>query len=70
MLFGRKYKKLLHTGLDSLKNGSKNVVHKTSGILGNKIADAVTNLFDEKIEETKPVEEIIISREGKKWTKH
>ena len=55
-------KKCWIQGLDSLKN----VVHNTSQILRSKIADAVTDLYDEKIEKTKPVEEIIISREGKK----
>ena len=55
-------KKCWIQGLDSLKN----VVHNTSEILRSKIADAVTDLYDEKIEKTKPVEEIIISREGKK----
>ena len=55
-------KKCWIQGLDSLKN----VVHNTSEILRSKIADAVTDLYDEKIEKTKPVEEIIISREGEK----
>ena len=54
-------KKCWIQGLDSLKN----VVHNTSEILRSKIADAVTDLYDEKIEKTKPVEEIIISFQGK-----
>ena len=54
-------KKCWIQGLDSLKN----VVHNTSQILRSKIADAVTDLYDEKIEKTKPVEEIIISFQGK-----
>ena len=60
-LLRKNIKKCWIQGLDSLKN----VVHNTSEILRSKIADAVTDLYDEKIEKTKPVEEIIISREGK-----
>ena len=33
--------KLVNTGLDSLKNASKKVVHKAGEFIGNKIADAV-----------------------------
>ena len=54
---------LLDTGLDFLKTASKKVVNKTGGFLGNKIADAVTNLYDNKIVKTKPVEEMIIPPE-------
>ena len=47
--FARKYKKqLLDTGLDSLKNTSKKVVHKTGEFSGNKFADTVTNSNDDK----------------------
>ena len=38
-------------------------MHKTSEFLGNKIVDTVTNLYDDKIVKTKPVEEIIIPAE-------
>ena len=39
----KKYlKKLLNTGLDSLKTASKKIVHETGELLGNKIVDAVT----------------------------
>ena len=45
-----KYKnQLLDTGLDSLKTASKKGVHITGEFLGNKIADLVTNSYDEKI---------------------
>ena len=53
----------MYTGLDSLKTTSKEVVHKTREFLGNKIADAVTNLYDNKIAKTKPAEEITIQPE-------
>ena len=59
--FARKYRKqLLDTELDALKTAFKIEVHKTGESLGNKIADAVTNSYDDKIVKTKPVEEIII----------
>ena len=62
--FAIKYKKqLLHTGTDSLKPASKKLVHKTVEFMGNKIADAVTNLLDDKIGKTNAVEEIIIPTE-------
>ena len=68
--FSRKYKKqVLHTGLDSLENASKKVVHKVGEFIGNKIADAVTKSNDDKI--VKPdgdlrnFEEIIIPLERK-----
>ena len=41
----------------------KNLVHETSEFLGNKIADGVTDLYENKIVKTKPVEEIIIQSE-------
>ena len=61
-------KKLLNTGLDSLKTASKKVVHKTSEFLGNKIVDAVTKANDDKIVKTKPVKEIIIAPEKREET--
>ena len=65
--FARQYKnQVLDTGLDSFKNAPKNVVHKRGDFLGNKIADAVTNLYDDKIVKSKPVEEVIIPPEKKK----
>ena len=39
-------KKLLDTGLDLLKTASKKAVHKTDEFFGNKIADAVANLYN------------------------
>ena len=36
----------LDTGLDLLKTASKKVVHKTDEFFGNKIADAVANLYN------------------------
>ena len=46
---------------------SKKVIHKaveaTFEFLGNKIADAVTKSYDDKIVKTKSVEEIIIPPE-------
>ena len=61
----------MDTGLDSLKTASKKVVHRTSELLGNKIADAVTKSNDDKIvkpkhvidENPRNVEEIIIPPE-------
>ena len=53
-------KKLLDTGLDFLKTASEKVVHNTGEYLGNKIAGAVTNLCDDKVVKTKPIEKIII----------
>ena len=45
--FARKCKKqLLDTGLDLLKTNSKKVDHETGEFFGNKIADAVTNLYN------------------------
>ena len=57
--------------LDSLKTASKNVVRKTAELLGNKTPDVVTKSKDDKIVNTKGVigensrnvEEIIISQE-------
>ena len=56
---------------DSLKTASKNLVHKTAELLGNKTPDLVTKSKDDKIVNTKGVigensrnvEEIIISQE-------
>ena len=63
----------MDTGLDALNTASKTVVNKTVEVLGNKAADAVTNSHDDKIVETKPVEEITIPPEKKrkciKWIK-
>ena len=56
-------KKIVNTGLDSLKTASKKVVDKTGEILGNKIADAVTGSNDNKMEKQEPVEEIVIPPE-------
>ena len=62
--FTRKYKKqLLDTGLDSLKTAFKKAVHKTDEFFRNKIAEAVTNSYDDKIAKTKLFEEIIIPPE-------
>ena len=50
--FVRKYKiikQLLDTGLDSLKTGSKKVVHKAGELSGNKFADTVTKSEDDII---------------------
>ena len=45
-----KYKKQsLDTGLDLLKAASNKAVHKTGEFFGNKIADTVTNLNDNRI---------------------
>ena len=64
MSFARKYtKQLLDTGLYVVKTASKKVIHKAGEILGNKIADAVTNSNDDKIDKQEPVAEIIIPPE-------
>ena len=42
-------KQLLDTGLDSLKTGSKKVVHKAVEFIANKIADVVTKSNDDKL---------------------
>ena len=39
---------------------SRKLVHKTCAFIGNKIADAVTNSYDDKIVKEEPIEEIII----------
>ena len=50
----RKYKKqLLGTGLDSSKNASTKVRHKTGELLGYKVAYALANSNDDKIVKTK-----------------
>ena len=56
-------KKIVNTGLDSLKTASKKVVDKTGEILGNKMVDAVTGSNDDKMEKQEPVEEIVIPPE-------
>ena len=48
------------TGITAIKAASKKLVHKTGEFLGNKIADAVNNSYDDKTVKTKPGEEIII----------
>ena len=50
----------MDTRLDALKTAFKKIVHKTGEFLGNKIADAVTELSDYKVVKQKPAEEIII----------
>ena len=56
-------KKIVNTGLDSLKTASKKVVDKTGEILGNKMVDAVTGSNDDKMEKQEPVEEIVVPPE-------
>ena len=53
----------MDAGLDTVKADSKKVVHKAGEFLGNKIADTVTNLKYDNIDEQEPVEEIIIPPE-------
>ena len=59
----------MDTGLDTLKTASKNIVHKaaeaTCEFIGNKIAEAVAKLNEDKIVKTKPVEEIFFSTRKK-----
>ena len=56
----RKYKKqLLDTGIDFFKTVSKKVVQKTGEFLGNKIADAVSNSYEEIIIPPEKREEIL-----------
>ena len=65
--FAEKYKKqLLVAGLGFLITASKKLFNGASEFLRNKIADVVTNLFDDKIVKTSPVEEIIMSPEKKR----
>ena len=52
-------KQLLDTRLDSLKSVSSKVVHKTSESSGNKIANVVTNLYEEIIILPEKREEIL-----------
>ena len=56
----------MNTGLDSLKNASKKVVHKAGEFSGNKITDAVTKSTDDKIVKLGPIEKIIVPPEKKK----
>ena len=51
------------TGLDTVKMGSKKVVHETVEFLWNKIADVVFKSIGDKIVKQDPVEEIIIPLE-------
>ena len=50
----------MDTGLDSLKTVFKKIVQITGEFLGNKIADTVTNSYDDIFMKTKPVEEMNI----------
>ena len=45
----------MDTGLDALKTASKKAFHKTGEFLGNKIADAVAELKEDKIVKPKHV---------------
>ena len=45
----------MDTGLDALKTASKKAAHKTGEFLGNKIADAVAELKEDKIVKPKHV---------------
>ena len=56
-------KKLMDTGLDSLKTASKKVVDKAGEFLWNKIADTITKPNDDKIVKQEPDEKIIIPTE-------
>ena len=59
-------KKLLDTGLDSLKTASKKVTHQIDALWVNKTADAVTNSNDKKTVKSKPAEETDIPQEKKR----
>ena len=56
----------MDTRLDALKTAFKKIVRKTGEILGNKIADAVTEPSDHKVVKQEPAEEIIILPEKKR----
>ena len=58
-----KKKKLLDTGLDSLKTASRKVVYEEDEFLENKIAGALTKSNDDNIEKQEPAEEIVIPSE-------
>ena len=67
----------METGLDSVKNASKKVVYKIAEILGNQIADAVIDSYDEEIAKIKPVieeysrnigKELFRKKKKKYWT--
>ena len=65
--FTRKCKKrLLDTGLDSLKTASKKVIHKTRELLGIKIADAVTMSKDDNIMKTQPIQRKLFHKNKEK----
>ena len=59
----------MYTGLDSLKDASKKVVHKADKYLGSKTADAETKSNDDQIVKLdanpRNIEEIIIPLEEK-----
>ena len=57
-------KQILNNALDA----SKKVVDKAGEVIGNKIADPVTESIDDNIEKQKPVEEIIIPPEKREET--
>ena len=57
---------LLETRLYYLKCASKKVVWKTGEFLGNKMADTVTNSYNDKIVKTKSAEERTILLEKKR----
>ena len=61
-------KQLLERELDYLKNVPKNVVHKISEFIENKIADAVTKSKNDTTVKQEPVEEIIIPLEKRDET--
>ena len=60
-------KKIVGYRIRFFKTCSQKRCQETEGLLGNKIADAVTNSYDDKIVKTKHVEEIIIPPEKKRW---
>ena len=69
--FTRKFhKQLLNTGLNAVKTASKKEVYKAGEFIESKIADAVTELNDDKIvkpdKNPRNAKEIIISLEKRK----
>ena len=52
-------KHVLDKELDSLKTGSKKVLHKADEFLGNKIEDAVTKSNDDKIMKPDGIKEML-----------
>ena len=70
--FPNKYRKqLLDISLAALKTTFKKVVHKKGYILGNIMAEAVTNSYNDKFLKTKPAEEVTIPPEEREeiWNK-